>query len=139
VTTILNWVPVELLTTKTRAWHIEGQVKKYPVVATLLGHAIKNKNHLLATMLVNRGVAIEHPVVFDWTPLMFASVQHDLSMVLLFLAKGAQVDATDQRGNSSLHFVAQTGNTELVATLVHHGANMVLLNQKGFKPRDLAA
>lgn len=74
VTTILNWVSVESLTTKKRAWHIEGQVKKYPVLATLLGHAIKHKNHLLATMLLNRGVNIEWPVVFDWTPLMFASV-----------------------------------------------------------------
>lgn len=74
MTTIIDWVPSELLTTKTKAWHIRGQVKKYPVVATLLGHAIKHKNHVLAAMLVNRGVSLEHPVVFDWTPLLFACV-----------------------------------------------------------------
>ncbi|EGT49571.1 hypothetical protein CAEBREN_28241 [Caenorhabditis brenneri] len=56
--------------------------------------------------------------------------------VLKWLKKGAYVNAYNKFGNTALHVAANSGHADIVEVLIHHGADMTLLNHKNRTPEQ---
>ena len=65
------------------------------------------------------------------TPLMFAARMGHPIVVKLLLERGAEVDATDNDGNSILAHAAARGNESVVRILLDNGARTQCTNNKG--------
>jgi ankyrin repeat protein len=61
-----------------------------------------------------------------------------LGDVLLLIDSGANLNLTARDGSTALHKAAAEGYTEIVRTLLHHGADMSIKNQDGSLPLTLA-
>lgn len=55
------------------------------------------------------------------------------------LARGANVNARDRRGDTPLHLAAREGALAWVERLLAHGADPALRNREGQTPRDVAS
>jgi len=55
------------------------------------------------------------------------------------LEKGAEVDALDKDGTTSLHWAARNGHAEIINTLLENGANAFLKDKNDKTPRDLSS
>jgi ankyrin repeat protein len=62
-----------------------------------------------------------------------------LGIVLLLIDSGANLNATAIDGSTALHKAAAAGYTEIVRTLLYHGANTGITNHYGDTPLTLAA
>ena len=67
-------------------------------------------------------------------PLIRAVKQGRVDMMRILLDKGADVDACDMAGNTSLHFAANRGEFEAVSLLSKYGVNMSPMNHRGSTP-----
>jgi ankyrin repeat protein len=54
------------------------------------------------------------------------------------VAHGAEVDATDSRGDTALHRAAYFGRKDVVALLLGHGAGVNAQNKDGFTALRMA-
>lgn len=63
--------------------------------------------------------------------LHIATVRSDRSIIKLLLMKGADVDARDATGCTSLHLAIRLGKQSLAHFLISHGANMELSDSDG--------
>lgn len=59
------------------------------------------------------------------TPLMLACMSNELEIANELLSAGANPDATDSNLNNALQYSAERGYTEIVETLLQHGASAV--------------
>jgi uncharacterized protein len=71
------------------------------------------------------------------TPVHEAANTGQSDILMMLLAHGARVNATDSNGWTALHFAASKGFTDIVETLVGVGA-IHCHNSDGLTPRDLA-
>jgi len=60
-------------------------------------------------------------------------------MVSLLLGRGADVNKTDNTGNSPLHLAAMWGHATMVRLLLKNGADPKLRNEAGNRPSQMAA
>ena len=58
-----------------------------------------------------------------WTPLHWSALRNYADIARLLLAKGATVDARDNRHRTPLHFAAEKGHADVVNILLKHGAD----------------
>ena len=73
------------------------------------------------------------------TCLMLCSICNvDLSIAKLLLCHGADVNATDSRGETALMYAVQRGQEELVRILLSHGADKYIMNRQNDNCIDLA-
>ena len=73
------------------------------------------------------------------TPFMFACVGNfSPDIIQLLIEYGADINAQDITGNTALISVCDTGNIEIIKTLVKNGANKTLKNSKGKTAYDVA-
>lgn len=68
-----------------------------------------------------------------------AAKANDAHQVIKLIKQGANVNAPDEDGNTSLHFAAQYGHTALVALLCNRGADVNAIDKWGYTPLFLAA
>lgn len=82
---------------------------------------------------------------YEWTPLMVAAGEGHPVVVDLLVDSGADVNATNFLGQTSLHFAVasfpyarQAENLDIVRSLVTRGANVTCKDQEGRQPLHTA-
>lgn len=72
------------------------------------------------------------------TPLTYAAEKGKLNVVMLLLARGADVNLADGRGRGPLHQAALSGDMGMIEVLLKAGANPSAQTDSGSTPRILA-
>ncbi|WP_406831117.1 ankyrin repeat domain-containing protein [Wolbachia endosymbiont (group A) of Bibio marci] len=57
---------------------------------------------------------------------------------VLLQAKGIDINAANEFGQTPLHLAAEEGHTEIVKILIENGADPLIKDEHGKTPRDLA-
>ena len=71
-------------------------------------------------------------------PLRSRILESDLPGVNRLLQSGADVNAVDSDGNTSLHVAAFVGNTQIISVLKSHGADIFRVNNGALTAADVA-
>jgi ankyrin repeat protein len=61
------------------------------------------------------------------------------SVVDLLISRGAEIDASDDRGRTALMMAAELGHAEVAAMLIGRGADRTIRDNSGKSALDLAA
>ncbi|XP_041925456.1 ankyrin-2-like isoform X8 [Alosa sapidissima] len=93
----------------------------------------------VATLLLNRGAAVDFFARNGITPLHVASKRGNTNMVRLLLDRGAQIDAKTRDGLTPLHCAARSGHDTAVELLLERGAPMLARTKNGLSPLHMAA
>ncbi len=107
---------------------------------TPLMHAVIDRNHDLAVLLLKWKANPNIQEKGSWTALHFAAQECETRMVRLLLENGAEVDAKDEYGNTPLWRAVfnSEGRGEVIRLLLSHGADKDISNNHGITPSGLA-
>jgi ankyrin repeat protein len=98
-------------------------VDKWACLNPLLA-AITNDNDAMVRLLLEKAVRLD---VVDngkgGTPVKLATMQGNLEIVNMLLARGCAADVPDQDGWTAMHNAAADGRADIVEALLAHGAN----------------
>ncbi|XP_064176180.1 ankyrin-3 isoform X20 [Anguilla rostrata] len=92
----------------------------------------------VATLLLNRGAAVDFKARNDITPLHVASKRGNGNMVKLLLERGAKIDAKTKDGLTPLHCGARSGHEQVVEMLLDRGAPILSKTKNGLSPLHMA-
>ncbi|KAJ8264407.1 hypothetical protein GJAV_G00148820 [Gymnothorax javanicus] len=92
----------------------------------------------VATLLLNRGAAVDFKARNDITPLHVASKRGNSNMVKLLLERGAKIDAKTKDGLTPLHCGARSGHEQVVEMLLDRGAPILSKTKNGLSPLHMA-
>ncbi|KAF7705103.1 hypothetical protein HF521_020389 [Silurus meridionalis] len=92
----------------------------------------------VATLLLNRGAAVDFRARNDITPLHVASKRGNSNMVKLLLERGARIDAKTKDGLTPLHCGARSGHEQVVEMLLDRGAHILSKTKNGLSPLHMA-
>ncbi|XP_057214017.1 ankyrin-3 isoform X39 [Triplophysa rosa] len=92
----------------------------------------------VATLLLNRGAAVDFKARNDITPLHVASKRGNANMVRLLLERGAHIDARTKDGLTPLHCGARSGHEQVVEMLLDRGAPILSKTKNGLSPLHMA-
>ncbi|XP_051958440.1 ankyrin-3-like isoform X1 [Xyrauchen texanus] len=92
----------------------------------------------VATLLLNRGAAVDFKARNDITPLHVASKRGNSNMVRLLLERGARIDAKTKDGLTPLHCGARSGHEQVVEMLLDRGAPVLSKTKNGLSPLHMA-
>ncbi|XP_032860145.1 ankyrin-3 isoform X9 [Tyto alba] len=92
----------------------------------------------VATLLLNRGAAVDFTARNDITPLHVASKRGNANMVKLLLDRGAKIDAKTRDGLTPLHCGARSGHEQVVEMLLDRGAPILSKTKNGLSPLHMA-
>ncbi|XP_027893605.1 ankyrin-2b isoform X22 [Xiphophorus couchianus] len=93
----------------------------------------------VATLLLNRGAAVDFTARNGITPLHVASKRGNTNMVRLLLDRGSQIDAKTRDGLTPLHCAARSGHETAVELLLERGAPLLARTKNGLSPLHMAA
>ncbi|KAM4049869.1 ankyrin-2 isoform 27-T27 [Anomaloglossus baeobatrachus] len=93
----------------------------------------------VATLLLNRGAAVDFTARNGITPLHVASKRGNTNMVKLLLDRGGQIDAKTRDGLTPLHCAARSGHDTAVELLLERGAPLLARTKNGLSPLHMAA
>ncbi len=132
---------VELLLSRgADADHVDATGKTPLIYAAARGFA------LVVRRLLDAGADTEARYGNDLTALMWSAGHEDgvgaaaaVAVVELLVARGAVIDAADNRGRTALMIAAERGDAAVVETLILRGADRALRDMAGKTARDLAA
>ncbi|XP_053089119.1 ankyrin-2b isoform X3 [Pangasianodon hypophthalmus] len=93
----------------------------------------------VATLLLNRGAAVDFTARNGITPLHVASKRGNTNMVQLLLDRGAKIDAKTRDGLTPLHCAARSGHDTAVELLLERGAPILARTKNGLSPLHMAA
>ncbi|XP_077357457.1 ankyrin-2b isoform X20 [Festucalex cinctus] len=93
----------------------------------------------VATLLLNRGAAVDFLARNGITPLHVASKRGNTNMVCLLLDRGSQIDAKTRDGLTPLHCAARSGHDTAVELLLERGAPLLARTKNGLSPLHMAA
>ncbi|XP_061748868.1 ankyrin-2-like isoform X9 [Nerophis ophidion] len=93
----------------------------------------------VATLLLNRGAAVDFLARNGITPLHVASKRGNTNMVCLLLDRGCQIDAKTRDGLTPLHCAARSGHDVVVELLLERGAPLLARTKNGLSPLHMAA
>ncbi|XP_068455705.1 ankyrin-2b isoform X11 [Clinocottus analis] len=93
----------------------------------------------VATLLLNRGAAVDFTARNGITPLHVASKRGNTNMVGLLLDRGSQIDAKTRDGLTPLHCAARSGHDPAVELLLERGAPLLARTKNGLSPLHMAA
>ncbi|XP_019720166.1 probable protein S-acyltransferase 23 [Hippocampus comes] len=66
-----------------------------------------------------------------FTPLHYAALHGNCSLVDLFLSNGADPNLTCNAGQSAFHFACRQGNIDIIHKMIKHGADLRVLDHQG--------
>ncbi|XP_065098861.1 ankyrin-3 isoform X2 [Paramisgurnus dabryanus] len=92
----------------------------------------------VATLLLNRGAAVDFKARNDITPLHVASKRGNANMVRLLLERGSRIDARTKDGLTPLHCGARSGHEQVVEMLLDRGAPILSKTKNGLSPLHMA-
>ncbi|XP_078498779.1 ankyrin-3 isoform X6 [Lissotriton helveticus] len=92
----------------------------------------------VATLLLNRGAAVDFTARNDITPLHVASKRGNANMVKLLLDRGAKIDARTKDGLTPLHCGARSGHEQVVEMLLDRSAPLLSKTKNGLSPLHMA-
>ncbi|XP_022269404.1 ankyrin-2 isoform X50 [Canis lupus familiaris] len=93
----------------------------------------------VATLLLNRGAAVDFTARNGITPLHVASKRGNTNMVKLLLDRGGQIDAKTRDGLTPLHCAARSGHDQVAELLLERGAPLLARTKNGLSPLHMAA
>ncbi|XP_058480385.1 ankyrin-2b isoform X25 [Solea solea] len=93
----------------------------------------------VATLLLNRGAAVDFTARNGIIPLHVASKRGNTNMVRLLLDRGSQIDAKTRDGLTPLHCAARSGHDTAVELLLERGAPLLARTKNGLSPLHMAA
>ncbi|XP_008433102.1 ankyrin-2b isoform X19 [Poecilia reticulata] len=93
----------------------------------------------VATLLLNRGAAVDFTARNGITPLHVASKRGNTNMVRLLLDRCSQIDAKTRDGLTPLHCAARSGHETAVELLLERGAPLLARTKNGLSPLHMAA
>ncbi|XP_051993153.1 LOW QUALITY PROTEIN: ankyrin-2-like [Xyrauchen texanus] len=93
----------------------------------------------VATLLLNRGAAVDFTARNGITPLHVASKRGNTNMIALLLDRGAQIDAKTRDGLTPLHCAARSGHDKAVEILLERGAPILARTKNGLSPLHMSA
>ncbi|XP_034470960.1 ankyrin-2b isoform X3 [Hippoglossus hippoglossus] len=93
----------------------------------------------VATLLLNRGAAVDFTARNGITPLHVASKRGNTNMVRLLSDRGSQIDAKTRDGLTPLHCAARSGHDTAVEVLLERGAPLLARTKNGLSPLHMAA
>ncbi|XP_067379911.1 ankyrin-2b isoform X2 [Channa argus] len=93
----------------------------------------------VATLLLNRGAAVDFTARNGITPLHVASKRGNTNMVRLLLDRSSQIDAKTRDGLTPLHCAARSGHDTAVELLLERGAPLLARTKNGLSPLHMAA
>lgn len=112
---------------------------------TPLHSAVRYGEPEIAQLLIDSGANIEAKNNYGETPLLMAVSETEIpahikiAMIRCLLAKGADLQATDNAGRTVLHWAASSGPANLVRYFVSKGVSIDSLDEKGQTPLHHAA
>ncbi|XP_061564917.1 ankyrin-3-like isoform X37 [Cololabis saira] len=92
----------------------------------------------VATLLLNRGAAVDFKARNDITPLHVASKRGNSNMVRLLLERGGKIDARTKDGLTPLHCGARSGHEQVLELLLDRGAPILSKTKNGLSPLHMA-
>ncbi|XP_056091056.1 ankyrin-3 isoform X27 [Rhinichthys klamathensis goyatoka] len=92
----------------------------------------------VATLLLNRGAAVDFMARNDITPLHVAAKRGNGNMVKLLLDRGSKIDAKTKDGLTPLHCGARSGHEQVVEMLLDRGAPILSKTKNGLSPLHMA-
>jgi uncharacterized protein len=120
--------------------HVDATGKTPLIYAAARGFA------LVVRRLLDAGADAKARYGNDLTALMWAAGHEDgvgaaaaAAVVELLIARGAAINAADNRGRTALMIAAERGDATVVETLILRGADRALRDKAGNTARDLAA
>nr|XP_055061771.1 ankyrin-2 isoform X4 [Misgurnus anguillicaudatus] len=93
----------------------------------------------VATLLLNRGAAVDFTARNGITPLHVASKRGNNNMIALLLDRTAQIDAKTRDGLTPLHCAARSGHDLAVEILLERGAPILARTKNGLSPLHMSA
>ena len=106
---------------------------------TPLHLAVRSGSIKAARALIEAGADLSLANTEGVQPLMLAALKKNGEfMVSLLISHGALINATDQANETALHHAAQAGNLQSVRFLLNAGANVKLINRRGYTPEECA-
>ncbi|KAM8900535.1 LOW QUALITY PROTEIN: ankyrin-2b [Spinachia spinachia] len=93
----------------------------------------------VATLLLNRGAAVDFTARNGITPVHVASKRGNNNMVALLLDRGSQIDGKTRDGLTPLHCAARSGHDRAVELLLERGAPLLARTKNGLSPLHMAA
>uniref|UniRef100_H3CI87 Ankyrin 2 n=1 Tax=Tetraodon nigroviridis TaxID=99883 RepID=H3CI87_TETNG len=93
----------------------------------------------VATLLLNRGAAVDFTARNGITPLHVASKRGNTNMVGLLLDRSSQIDAKTRDGLTPLHCAARSGHDASVELLLERGAPLLARTKNGLSALHMAA
>ncbi|XP_055621612.1 uncharacterized protein LOC129765377 [Toxorhynchites rutilus septentrionalis] len=119
--------------------------KKYTPIVGLLSYMEESNIHVIKRLL-SKGVDLN--ICNDWGRNALLTIagrftfakwyDHNVDTVQLLLDHGAEIDAPDPNGNTSLHLAFSKGEWELVELLVRNRADLKSKNKDGLIPCEMA-
>ncbi|KAK7142512.1 hypothetical protein R3I94_012002 [Phoxinus phoxinus] len=92
----------------------------------------------VATLLLNRGAAVDFMARNDITPLHVAAKRGNGNMVKLLLDRGSKIEAKTKDGLTPLHCGARSGHEQVVEMLLDRGAPILSKTKNGLSPLHMA-
>ncbi|XP_023189657.1 ankyrin-2 isoform X12 [Xiphophorus maculatus] len=93
----------------------------------------------VATLLLNRGAAVDFTARNEITPLHVASKRGNTNMVALLLDRGSQIDAKTRDGLTPLHCAARSGHDTALELLLEREAPILARTKNGLSPLHMSA
>ncbi|XP_069103391.1 ankyrin repeat, PH and SEC7 domain containing protein secG-like [Argopecten irradians] len=111
-------------------------LKPFEDKSRALLHVCCDKGHIVcATILLDRGAAINVTDEWGMTSLMYCMVRQDMGMAKMLLSRDSEmVDCRDIEGKSALHMAVETGQPEFVELLLKNSANVNAFTDIGITP-----
>lgn len=106
---------------------------------TLLHEAIRNKDLVIARMLIERGADVNLFSRSKMNPLYFAADCGQVEMIKLLLEAGALIDAKSISGLNPLLIATYRGHTHAVAELIRSGADVNVATDQNWTALHSAA
>ncbi|XP_062927240.1 ankyrin repeat domain-containing protein 22-like isoform X2 [Mobula hypostoma] len=101
---------------------------------TCLHYAVRRRFTFLDYLLI----IILMPVLLLGYIIMESKKSRNETLIKLLLSAKVDVNATDNKGNSALHYACQMKNKSIVSILIKANADVSIANKNGETPLDIA-
>lgn len=88
-------------------------------VQTVLHEAVQYRQHAIVKYLISAGHTINNQNEYKKTPLMLATENNDIEIVMLLLNNNADILLQDIHGNNVLHYAAKKNHQNIIDILIN--------------------